>query len=326
MIKRRRIAVLAVFAVVASVFLLPASPAKAATFDNACVNSLIPTQSSLIPITMTATTSPNPVAPGGTVTLSNIQQHADIPPAVFIAGYNAGVLTTGVKQHPGHQHPHGDRGDEHGRGHPDHQQPEPARPRRRSPIPTGSRGPAMRRATPGALDVTYANQTWTAGASGAINFREDTVLTAPHHRCPPIPAGINITAVVAGDHHGPVRLRPRHGGPRRADPSTIVLTDPAATFASTLIATPAPTVTSLNPTHGAGAAGGNIGDDHRHRVHRRDSGPLRRQRGDRRSTVVNATTITANAPAWHPGDHGRRHGDHAGGHQPDGRHRQRLHL
>ena len=55
MIKRRRTAVLAVFAVVASVFLLPASPASAATFDNACVNSLIPTQSSLIPITMTAT-------------------------------------------------------------------------------------------------------------------------------------------------------------------------------------------------------------------------------------------------------------------------------
>ncbi len=53
MIKRRRTAVLAAFAVVASVFLLPASPASAATFDNACVNSLIPTQSSLIPITMT---------------------------------------------------------------------------------------------------------------------------------------------------------------------------------------------------------------------------------------------------------------------------------
>ena len=55
MIKRRRTAVLAAFAVVASVFLLPASPASAATFDNACVNSLIPTQSSLIPITMTGT-------------------------------------------------------------------------------------------------------------------------------------------------------------------------------------------------------------------------------------------------------------------------------
>ena len=43
-------------------------------------------------------------------------------------------------------------------------------------------------------------------------------------------------------------------------------------------------------------------------------------------TVVNATTITATAPAGTAGEHGRRHGDHAGGHQPDGRHRQRLHL
>ena len=39
MIKRRRTAVLAAFAVVASVFLLPASPAKAVTFDNACVRT-----------------------------------------------------------------------------------------------------------------------------------------------------------------------------------------------------------------------------------------------------------------------------------------------
>ena len=36
MIKRRRTAVLGVFAVAASVFLLPAGPASAVTFDNAC--------------------------------------------------------------------------------------------------------------------------------------------------------------------------------------------------------------------------------------------------------------------------------------------------
>ena len=100
MIPGRRTAVLAGFAVAASAFLLPASPASAVTFDNACVNSLIPTQASLIPITMTANASPNPVSPGGTVTLSNIQQSAAIPPAVFVAGYNAGVLTTGVNNVP----------------------------------------------------------------------------------------------------------------------------------------------------------------------------------------------------------------------------------
>ena len=174
MIKRRRTAVLAAFAVAASVFLLPASPASAVTFDNACVNSLIPTQSSLIPITMTADASPNPVPAKGSVTLSNIQQHAAIPPAVFVAGYNAGVLATGTNNIPV-THIHTKiAGDEHGRGHPDHQR------RGRdgdNDDHRSRRNPGDRRwtATPGSLDVTYDNETWTAGARGAIKFREKTM-------------------------------------------------------------------------------------------------------------------------------------------------------
>ena len=56
--------------------------------------------------------------------------------------------------------------------------------------------------------------------------------------------------------HCPVRLDPGTVV-ESADPSTIVLTDPAATFASTQIAQviPAPTVTALSPTHGAAAGG-----------------------------------------------------------------------
>src|SRR2546430_1656215 len=96
-VKRRRNRVFVAIALaIPGAFLLPVSQAGAVTFDNACVNSLIPTQASLIPVTMTATASPNPVAAGGAVTLSNINQSLAIPPQVFIAGYNAGVLTTGV--------------------------------------------------------------------------------------------------------------------------------------------------------------------------------------------------------------------------------------
>ena len=63
MSKRRKTAVLGAFAVAASIFLLPTSQASAVTFNNACVNSLIPTQASLIPITMTADASPNRCRP-----------------------------------------------------------------------------------------------------------------------------------------------------------------------------------------------------------------------------------------------------------------------
>ena len=296
MIKRRRTAVLAAFAVVASVFLLPASPASAATFDNACVNSLIPTQSSLIPITMTATASPNPVAPGGTVTLSNISQQAAIPPAVFIAGYNAGVLTTGVNNIPITNIHTVIAGTNTVQGT---QTTNNATTTATTTItdPNGIPGTGDETATAGTLSVTYANETWTAGASGAINFRENTVISGP---IPPgftnSVAGVNITAVVAGVIT--VRFGCDPGTVvESADPSTIVLTDPAATFASTQIAQviPAPTVTALSPTHGAAAGGNTVtltGTDL--------TGTTAVHFGANAATgvtVVNGTTVTATAPA-----------------------------
>jgi hypothetical protein len=249
MTKRSRTAGLAAFAVVASVFLLPASPAKAVTFDNACVNSLIPTQSSLIPITMTATASPNPVSPGGTVTLSNIQQHAAIPPAVFIAGYNAGVLTTGNNNIPVTNIHTQIAATNTVQGV---QATNNATATAVTTItdPDGIPGTGDETATPGALDVTYADQTWTAAASGAINFREQTVVLPPPVPDPPgftnSNAGINITAVVAGVIT--VRFGCDPGTVvESADPSTIVRTDPAPSFASTQIqSAPPPSNITIN--------------------------------------------------------------------------------
>ena len=40
------------------------------------------------------------MAPGGSVTLSNISQTLAVPGAIFVAGYNLGLLTTGVNTIP----------------------------------------------------------------------------------------------------------------------------------------------------------------------------------------------------------------------------------
>ena len=101
-LSRRKRSVVGLLALVASaIFLLPASQAAAVTQNNACINNLVATQASLIPVTTTATAEPNPVLePGDAVTLSAIHQELAIPPTVFIAGYNAGVLTTGLNEIP----------------------------------------------------------------------------------------------------------------------------------------------------------------------------------------------------------------------------------
>src|SRR5690349_3849035 len=73
-LSRRKRSVVGLLALVASaIFLLPASQASAAkvTQENACINNLVATQASKIPVTTEATASPNPVLePGDAVTLS----------------------------------------------------------------------------------------------------------------------------------------------------------------------------------------------------------------------------------------------------------------
>ena len=155
------------FAVVASVFLLPASPASAVTFDNACVNSLIPTQASLIPITMTADASAEPGRRARRH--GHLEQHpaaAAIPPAVFIAGYNAGVLMTGPNNIPVTNIHTVIEGTNTTQGT---QTTNIATATAVTTItdPDGSPGTGDETATPGALDVTYSNETWTAGAPAA---------------------------------------------------------------------------------------------------------------------------------------------------------------
>ena len=97
MIKRRRVAVLGLLAAVAaSIVVLPASSASAAdqTYTNACRNSAVGTNWDQVNVTLGAT-SPSSVAAGGSLTLSGIHQNLAVPGAIFVAGYNLGLLTTG---------------------------------------------------------------------------------------------------------------------------------------------------------------------------------------------------------------------------------------
>src|SRR6478736_3174376 len=94
---RHKRSVVGLLALVASaIFLLPASQASAVTYNNACVNNIETGKSALIPVTMTATASPNPVVGGGSVTLCSIHQELAIPPTVFVSGYNLGLLHVGL--------------------------------------------------------------------------------------------------------------------------------------------------------------------------------------------------------------------------------------
>jgi len=229
---RRKRSVIGLLALVASaIFLLPASQASAAEFNNACVNSLIPTQSSLIPVTMTANASPNPVEPGNSVTLSEIKQELAIPPAVFISGYNAGVLATGLNEIPtelltriiGTNTVEGE------------QLTNKVATEAETFItdPDGTPGTGDEEATPGTVSVTYENQTWTAKEEGPIDFREKTQEPLTN-----LSAGIQIESVVSGVIH--VRFGCDPGDVEEsAPPETIELVNPAVPFASTEIEAPA---------------------------------------------------------------------------------------
>ena len=197
--KRRNGSLLALLALAGTaIFLLPTAEAGAATFQNACVNSLIPTQSSSIPVTLTGKTSTaGPVKAGDSITLEEIKEELAIPPAVFIAGYNAGVLTTGLNKIPTEVNTV-IRGTNTVQ---ESQVTNTVATEAETTItdPDEEPGTGDEVATPGAVKVSYANQTWTAGTSGPIEFREKTVFTPP---LPPgftnLSAGINIKSVVAG--------------------------------------------------------------------------------------------------------------------------------
>jgi len=173
-LSRRKRSVVGLLALVASaIFLLPATQASAATYNNACVNNIEPIKSALIPVTLTGTSTPGLVAAGGKVELKEIKEKLAIPPSVFVAGYNLGLLKVGLNELPtnlvtriiGSNTVEGEQlAETTGVAKTTVTDPTPTEP-----------GSGDESATAGLVEVSYPDQTWTAGASGTINFREKTV-------------------------------------------------------------------------------------------------------------------------------------------------------
>jgi K319L-like, PKD domain/Calx-beta domain len=218
------------FTVAAILFLLPASPAAAVSFPNACKNSLSSFYDSQVNVDITATASPNPVSPGGTVTLSNINQTVpNLPERVFRAGYGLGLLTVGQNSIPADILTVID-----GDNTVELQQNTNLASTTISTVitdPDGSPGSGDESATDGSLSVTYNDLTWTAGAGGTVGFRE--------HTDPAITrvagGGIQIVAHFGGFYDVQFHCSPGTVTGPFPGPYTFTFTDPAPTFASTPI-------------------------------------------------------------------------------------------
>ena len=101
MSKRRYSAVAVLALAAAAVFVWPASSASAgtATTPNACANS-VTANFSQIEVTTSGDDGLNTVPPGGATTTSGLSQGAAIPGAIFVAGYNLGLLVVGANNVP----------------------------------------------------------------------------------------------------------------------------------------------------------------------------------------------------------------------------------
>jgi hypothetical protein len=234
---RRKGAIATVFAMVAATLavLVPASPAGAVNQTNACLNSVTANATQLD--VDTSATAPASVAPGESFQI-NINQTLALPGTLFVAGYNLGLLQVGVNNIPGTIRTIIE-GTNTTQGA---QTTATVNVSVTTTItdPDGLPGTGDESATPATVTVNYPAQTWTAGASGTISFRQDTIPFGPGTG-----GSVLVTAVIGGFLNVQFRCNP--GTVTPPDPGVITLTDPAATFATTTITT-GPTTTAPTTT------------------------------------------------------------------------------
>jgi K319L-like, PKD domain len=246
---KRRTTALAVLALAAvAVFGLPASSASAAsaTTPNACANS-VTANFSQIDVTTSGDDGLTSVAPGGATT-TTLSQSAAIPGAIFVAGYNLGLLQQGVNNIPanvqtkieGTNTTQGTQTSNTVGGTPPNGSVTVST---TITDPDGTPGTGDESATDASFSVTYNNMNWTAGASGTINYRQESIATSP-------PTAANntllINALIAGFLNVQFRCAP--GTVTGPDPGVISLIDPAGAFDTTNIVAP-----NTAPTAAAGA-------------------------------------------------------------------------
>jgi len=237
---KRRNAALAVLALAAAaVFVLPASSASAgtSTVANACANSVTPNFSQ-ISVTTSGDDALASVAPGGATTTSGLTQSAAVPGAIFVAGYNLGLLVVGENNIPANVQTKIE-GTNTTQGTQTTNQVGGSPPNGTVFVtttitdPDGAPGTGDETATDASFSVTYNNLNWTAGANGTIDYRQESIAAAP-------PTAANqtllINALVGGVF--PVQFRCAPGTVTPPDPGTITLIDPAPSFDTTPIITP----------------------------------------------------------------------------------------
>jgi hypothetical protein len=202
--------------------------ASGMTFSNACINSAVPTAAAQLDVTLTADV-PASVEPGASFQLTNISQALTLPGAIFVAGYNLGLLVEGQNTVPGTS-----KTVIEGTNTIEGLQTTPITAVSLTFTindPDNVPGTGDETGTGPAVAVSYPAQTWTAGPAGAIAFREDTV--TPHSSTV---GGILITAIMGGIITVRFGCDPGTVGPG-GTPADIVLANPAPSFASTISGT-----------------------------------------------------------------------------------------
>src|SRR6266508_5297264 len=241
MFKRRRSALAVLALAAAAVFVLPASSASAgsATVSNACANS-VTANFSQIEVTTSGTDGvdlPATVPGGGATTTSGLTQSAAIPGAIFVAGYNLGLLVVGPNNIPANVQTKIEATNTT-QGTQTTNQVGGSPPNGSVTVsttitdPDGVPGTGDETGTDATFNVAYNNLSWTAsGPDGStLDYRQESIPAAP-----PTSASntLLINALVGGFLTVTFRCAP--GTVAGMNPGVITLIDPAASFDTTQI-------------------------------------------------------------------------------------------
>jgi hypothetical protein len=231
MSKRRRsaLAVLAAAVAAVPVLLLPASPASAgsAAVSNACANS-VTANFSQIEVTTSGDDGLTAVAPGGATTTTGLSQSGAVPGAIFVAGYNLGLLVVGENNIPATVNTKIEATNT--------TQGTQTSSNAATSVttfitdPDGTPGTGDESGTDATFVANYADMNWTAGASGLIDYRQESIAAWP---ATDANNTLRIQAVVGGFLNVIFRCAP--GTVTPPDPGTVALIDPAPSFDTTLI-------------------------------------------------------------------------------------------
>jgi hypothetical protein len=238
MLKRRNAVPTVLTLAAVAVFVLPASSASAgsAAVSNACANSVTPNHSQ-IEVTTSGDDGVTTVTPGGSTTTTGLGQSAAIPGAIFVAGYNLGLLAEGMNNIPANvqskiEGTNTTQGTQTtnlvGGSPPDGSVSVTTT----IDDPDNTPGTGDETGTDASFSVSYNDLSWTAsGPDGStIDYRQDSVTTLPLSDANNT---LRIQALVGGFLNVIFRCAP--GTVTPPDPGTVAFIDPAPSFDTTTI-------------------------------------------------------------------------------------------